>query len=55
MPCTFSIDEVLEAMTHNKKNIGGSIRWCLLTEIGAAAYDIEAPAELVKESLGTVS
>jgi len=54
MPCPFSINEVVDAMVHDKKNVGGSIWWCLLTGIGAAAYDIVAPKELVTESLGDI-
>lgn len=44
------IDQMLEMMTHDKKNVNGEVRFVLLTAIGAFITDQTIPAENVIKS-----
>lgn len=42
---------LLQMMQHDKKNIGGTIRFSLPTSIGACSYNVSVPEEWILESL----
>ena len=48
------VEAVREAMTVDKKTVGGSIRWVLLDGIGQAVARSDVPTELVERTLKTL-
>lgn len=45
------IPDLLDLMSKDKKNRGGSLRFSLLKDIGECSYDVEVPREAVEEVL----
>jgi 3-dehydroquinate synthase len=54
LPKRVDSDSILSRMSHDKKNVGGKIRWSLLKAIGSSVYDQDVPLEVVKEAISLI-
>lgn len=46
-----AIDEIMEWMMHDKKNVGGALRFSLLESIGKSVFDVEVKPEIAKSAI----
>jgi 3-dehydroquinate synthase len=54
LPCYMAPEDLIEAMTLDKKSVSGVSRWTLLKAIGTVAVDQEVPADVVLEAISRI-
>ena len=55
LPFAAPMERLFALMRNDKKSVAGKIYWTLLTRIGEARYDLEAPDELAREAFSMVA
>ncbi len=54
LPCYMAPEDLIEAMTLDKKSVSGVSRWTLLKGIGSVVVDQEVPADVVLEAISRI-
>jgi 3-dehydroquinate synthase len=54
LPVALPVTALRSTLAHDKKNVGGAVKWTLLDRIGQAAFDISVSEDLILDSLNEI-